>query len=230
VREFSSLKGVPAPERAQAVAEAWRIHAAPLGGEPGMHRFVWGLTWSSTGEMDPDVPDAGGGGAGAPRLPKVAPGQYKLVLNVDGTELTRMLTVAMDPRCAATQLALEQQQELGVSIYNDLRKAQVTIDEIRAATGGPSSGRRRGDPADSIQHGAEQNPATKILTGDPEAEDSMGLIEIEASLGSDLAAVRSGYNAPTSQAQAFYSQLDAALKKRLAEWAAISKSSAAPSN
>jgi hypothetical protein len=40
----------------------WRRHghATPLGGEPSMHRFVWGLRWCSTGEMDPDFPDAGG--------------------------------------------------------------------------------------------------------------------------------------------------------------------------
>jgi hypothetical protein len=194
-----------------------------------MHRFVWGLTWSSTGELDPDFPDAGGASAGAPRLPKVAPGQYKLVLTVDGTELTRTLTVAMDPRSTTTQLALEQQQELGVNIYNDFRKAQTAIDAIHAATGGGSGGGRRGSRPSSTP-GSAQNPAMKILNGDPDAEDSLGLVEIEASLVSDLAAVRSGYNAPTSQEQAFYVQLDAALKKRLAEWAAMGKNPAPASN
>ena len=215
VREFSSAKPAPPPERALAVADAWRIHAAPLSGEPGMHRFIWGLTWSSTGEMDPDFPDAGGGGAGAPRLPKVTPGQYKLVLNVDGTKLTRTLTVVMDPRCTATQLALDQQQELGVSIYNDYREAQTTIDAIRAAGGGERRGRGQPD--------AGQSAVAKILYGGSGSEDSMGLMQIEVSLASDLAAVRSGYSAPTSQDRAFYQQLHAALKKRLSEWSEIGK-------
>jgi photosystem II stability/assembly factor-like uncharacterized protein len=220
VRAFSSAKGAPPEERAPVAAAAWRIHAAPLSGEPGMHRFIWGLTWSSTGEMDPDFPDAGGGAAGAPRLPKVAPGQYKLVLDVDGAKLTRTLTVVMDPRCTATQLALDQQQELGVSIYTDLRKAQMAAESAGTGIGG---GRRR----DGTQTGATRSPYANILYGDPASPDGMGLTQIEASLASDLAAVRSGYNAPTSQAQAFYRELDTMLSKRLEQLNALTKNTPA---
>ena len=195
-----------------------------------MHRFVWGLTWSSTGEMDPEFPDAGGGGAGAPRLPKVAPGQYKLVLTADGAQMTRMLTVVMDPRCTATQAALDQQQDLGVSLYNDLQKAQTAMEEIRASSGGSGGGRRRGGQQGAPPPGTPQSPAMKIINGDPNAGDSMGLAAISAGLASDMAEVRSGYNAPTSQEQAFYQQLNTALKKRLAEWAQMAKKPAAVSN
>ena len=222
VREFSSTKGAPAAERAPAVAESWRIHAAPLSGEPGMHRFIWGLTWSSTGEMDPDFPDAGGGGAGAPRLPKVAPGQFKVVLSIDGNELTRSLTVVMDPRCTATQAALEQQEELGVNVYHDLRKAQEAIEQIRIATGGAGRGTRRSsNQSGAAQASSGSGAAAKILGGDPNAENSPGLMQIQASLSSDLAAVRSGYNAPTSQEEDLFRQMDAALNKALAEWAKL---------
>jgi hypothetical protein len=151
------------------------------------------------------------------------------VLNVDGMILTRMLTVVMDPRCTATQLALDQEQELGVRIYNDFRKAQLAIDAIRGAGGAVGAG-HRSRRTDAAQHGSDDNPATKILIGDPNSSDPKGLIEIESSLASDLAAVRSGYNAPPSQAQAFYLVLDAAFKKRLAEWAAIDKQLPAPQN
>jgi photosystem II stability/assembly factor-like uncharacterized protein len=219
VREFSSAKGVPAPERAPAVADAWKLHAAPLSANPGMHRFVWGLTWSSTGEMDSDFPDAGGGGGAAPRLPKVAPGQYKLILDVDGTKLTRILTVVIDPRSQATQLALEQQQELGLTIYNDLRKTQLAIEEIRRTTGeGASGGRRRGA---TPQTGGTQSPTQLILNGYPNSEDALGLVQLEASFAADLAAVRSGYNAPTSQARTYFTELDKQLQQSLAKWEQI---------
>jgi len=218
VREFSSAKPNPPAERAPSVAEAWRIHAAPLTGGLGMHRLVWGLTWSSTGEMDPDFPDAGGATAAAPRLPKVAPGSYKLVLNVDGADLTRTLTVVMDPRCTATQLALDQQQELGVSIYNDFRKAQVAIEEIGKITG--SGARRRSLGGQGRADSAMPAPLAHIVDGDPSAADGMSITQIESDLVSDLAAVRSGYNAPTSQERALYLQLHAVLNKRLSEWTA----------
>lgn len=221
VREFSSDKPAPSePERAPSVADVWRIHAAPLSGEPGMHRFVWNLTWSSTGEMDPSFPDAGSATVAAPRLPKVAPGQYRLVLNVDGTDLTRTLTVVMDPRCTATQLALDQQQELGVSIYNDFRKAQMALDQIRAASGMPTGQRRSAG-----QSGARPGPVTKILLGNG-TDAGMGLTQIESGLVSDMAAVRSGYNAPTSQDYAVYRQLHGALIRRLAEWSTMSQKQA----
>jgi hypothetical protein len=58
----------------------------------------------------------------------------------------------------------------------------------------------------------------------------MGLAAISAGLASDMAEVRSDYNPPTSQEQAFYQQLDTALKKRLAEWAQMAKKPAAVSN
>jgi photosystem II stability/assembly factor-like uncharacterized protein len=227
VREFSSTKPAPETERAPAVAEAWRIHAAPLSGEPGMHRFVWGLTWSSTGEMDPDFPDAGGATAAAPRLPKVAPGQYKLVLTVDGTSVARMLTVVMDPRSTATQLALDEQQELGVSIYNDLYKTEAALNEIHAMSvrarlravsrqGGTQNGRVQEDS--SAQ--AQPSELTRILNGDPKVPGSVGLTRLETELVSDLSAARSGYNAPTAQERELYLQIHGSVNKCLAEWAA----------
>jgi photosystem II stability/assembly factor-like uncharacterized protein len=213
VREFSSSKAAPTPQRAPAIAEAWRLNLEPLRTTAGMHRFVWSLTWSSSGEMDSDLPDAG---SGLLRLPRAAPGRYRIVLNVDGKELTRTLDVKMDPRSTATLLALQQQQELGVRIYGGYRKAEQAIAEIQRTLGVKGSSRQSTEQGNA----ASGDPRLRrLLDGDSKSvEDSLGLIQIEASLASDLAAVRSGYDAPTSQDEALYLQLDNALELRLAEW------------
>jgi hypothetical protein len=121
----------------------------------------------------------------------------------------------MDPRSTATKLALLQQQELGVSIYNSYRKAEQTTLEIRKALA-------NGSPAE--QDKTFRSQLQSILRGDPSStEDAMGLTQIQASLIADLTAVRSGYDAPTAQAILFYKDLDISLQRRISEWQQLKK-------
>ena len=61
-----------------------------------MHRFVWNLTWSSSGGPGVDEESEYRNPSG----PKVVPGIYTVTLTVDGRPQTQPLKVLMDPRSA----------------------------------------------------------------------------------------------------------------------------------
>src|SRR5262249_14858907 len=77
----------------------------PAGGTAGPGR-PRATTAARTEEEPPEVPSFFGGGS-----PLVKPGIYRLVLTVDGTELTQWMRIEADPAEAATIIASPGQEE-----------------------------------------------------------------------------------------------------------------------
>jgi len=101
---WSSADKAPRPEPAHMrMAPQWFEAPSHLEATPGMHRFVWNLRYASP-------PGVGSrryrGGVWAP------PGKYTVALTVDGTTLTRTLTVAPDPRVKLEPSAYREEFEL----------------------------------------------------------------------------------------------------------------------
>ena len=95
-----------------------------------MHRFVWDLTWGSSGGPGVDEESE----YRNPRGPKVVPGVYTVRLTVDGKPRTQPLEIIMDPRSPATPEILGQQLQLGQQIFADTmeaRRALAEIDSVR---------------------------------------------------------------------------------------------------
>ncbi|HKQ05164.1 MAG TPA: glycoside hydrolase [Blastocatellia bacterium] len=95
IRRYSSAdRATPVNPDTLDIPAFWRPTPEPLPASPGMHRWVWDLRPTPTGE-----PARGGGGGGfAGRAAGVLPGSYTVKLTVGGKSYTQPLRVLMDPR------------------------------------------------------------------------------------------------------------------------------------
>ena len=92
VRRYSSADAPPKPDPAKlGTAPEWFVTPSILKTTPGMHRFVWPLRYPAPAAL------ARGRGGWADGV-WAPPGDYTVVLTVDGRRLTRPLVVAPDPR------------------------------------------------------------------------------------------------------------------------------------
>lgn len=136
VRRYSSDDPSDYPTlEAAAVPIHWYRPAQKLGTEAGAHRFAWDMRFQ---------PLAGGGGRGLPiaatpydTVPTpasiwAAPGTYTVRLIVDGTVLTRSLTLKMDPRITASREDLVRHFELSKALYDSAAEIQSAAARVRA--------------------------------------------------------------------------------------------------
>ena len=224
VRHFSSKDSAPPMPTMVAIAAQWFPEPQKLETSPGMHRFLWDLSWGSSGEKsDESVAEATGEDTGVPHGPRVAPGAYQVRLTIDGRTFTQPLTVVMDPRSSATPAVLEQQQETGLHIFADTMRSRQALAEIQSVQKELEGLREKiaGNPAlsaamDQLTHSIEQ-----ILTGDPQ---TTGLQKANNHLTAALNAVESGDRAIPAQALELYQQARENMSGRLEQWNRVKKS------
>jgi photosystem II stability/assembly factor-like uncharacterized protein len=208
-----STKHVPLP-----VAERWFPKPQVLETTSGLHRFVWDLTWKSSGGPDADEE----ADYRNPRGPKVVPGAYEVRLIVDGTVLTQPLEVKMDPRSPATPEVLAEQLELSRKIFGGTREARRAMAEIASVQ--KQLAEAEGKTQDSKLKGAlteAQLEIGKILSNRASGPgQSAGLQEAYSDLASSLRVVESGDRAVPAQAMELYQESSGQVKKRIAEWSA----------
>ena len=205
------------------VAERWFPKPEVLEKTAGMHRFVWNLTWSSSGgptaDEDTDYHNPSG--------PKAVPGIYQVRLTVDGNAQNQSLNVVMDPRSPATPEVLTQQLQLGQRIFGETIEARRALAEINSVQKqladiqqklgqqklGAQSGQLRSALTDA------QSGIGKILTNkEHAAEESPGLQDAYTGLASALRVVEGGDRVVPSQAIAVYRESSQQVKARIAAW------------
>ena len=130
LRHYSSADKPTINRPLLPIAERWFPAPQTLKTSPGEHRFIWDLSSGGSGtDVEGDDIDAGS----IPPGPRVPPGSYTLRLAVDGVAMERLLKVTMDPRSAATAQVLDQQFQLGGSIYLETlasRKAMAELESV----------------------------------------------------------------------------------------------------
>jgi photosystem II stability/assembly factor-like uncharacterized protein len=221
VRRFSSEDEISGKHPPLPIAERWFPKPEVLEKTPGMHRFVWNLTWSSSGGPNVDEEAEYRNPSG----PKVVPGIYQIRLTVNGEVQKQPLRVLMDPRSAADPEALEQQLHLGRQIYAETVEARRVLAEI---------GSVQKKVTDLQQKAGEQNPALKSALGNAQAEIEKILSNQETAQGqvpglqdaftneaSALGVVEGGDRAVPSQAIALYQESSQQIKAGMAAWAAF---------
>jgi photosystem II stability/assembly factor-like uncharacterized protein len=217
VRRFSSEDKVPrhAP---LPVAERWLSKPEVLVKTPGMHRFVWNLTWGSSGgpvaDEEADIRN--------PTGPKVAPGTYQVRLTLDGHSQTRSLKVIMDPRSPATPAVLAEQFRLGKQMFEETmnaRRVMAEINSVRKRLGEALQDAAARQMEFKMQLSDAQSTLTQILTNkaDPQPR-SEGLQEAYRSIASALRVVESGDRTAPSQAIELYQAASKDLKQCMAQW------------
>lgn len=135
VRRFESDDKTPPIKAERYFAEAWTKPAAKPSPEPGAHRFVWNLRWPRPKAVEYNYSIAAVWGEDTPLTPDGAlalPGDYDVVLIVDGQESHQTLTVAPDPRIRATRAELEEAFAFYRDVEGELAKTWRTYGEIDA--------------------------------------------------------------------------------------------------
>lgn len=220
VRKFSSEDRLPR-HASLPVAERWFAKPEVLGKSSGMHRFVWNLTWGSSGgpvaDEEADIRNPSG--------PKVPPGTYQVRLTVDGHSQTQQLKVAMDPRSEATPAMLVEQFRLGRQMFEETIDARRALAEINSAQKRLSDALQKA-AAQPVEFKSElsdaQSALTQIVTNKAyPQQQTEGLQDAYRGIASALRVVESGDRSTPSQAIELYKQSSEHLKLRLTEWSAF---------
>jgi photosystem II stability/assembly factor-like uncharacterized protein len=218
VRRFSSEDRHPEKHPPLPVAERWFPKPVVLQTTPGMHRFVWNLTWSSSGGPGVDEESEYRNPSG----PKVVPGIYTVRLTVDGRPQTQSLRVVMDPRSPATPETLHQQLQLGQQIFAETMEARRALAEIASLRKQLADLEQKVGEKDSAIKSAlvsAQNELSRIVTR-PVATPgkTAGLQDAFSDMASALRVVESGDRLVPSQAIAVYTESNQGVKAAIAEW------------
>jgi photosystem II stability/assembly factor-like uncharacterized protein len=117
------------------IPEYWIRPLQSVSAKTGMHRFVWDLHHAPVPNVEPEYPMTATYRNTAPSAtsPWVAPGNYTVVLTVDGKTFTQPLTVRMDPRVQTPPKDLEEQFNLSWELYQlrlQLAPIGKTFDDI----------------------------------------------------------------------------------------------------
>jgi photosystem II stability/assembly factor-like uncharacterized protein len=219
VERFASEDHNATKHASLPVAERWFPKPEVLAKTPGMHRFVWDLTWGSLGgriaDEEAEFPN--------PSAPKVVPGTYEVRLTVDGQVQSRPLQVLMDPRSSATPEILLQQLQLGSEIFAETMEARRALAEINSVQQQISDAQRKLEEQKRELKAAlaeAQSHIAEILTrknNDPER--TAGLQDAYKDLASVLRVVEHGERAAPSQAIAVYQESSRTARVCVGEWA-----------
>jgi photosystem II stability/assembly factor-like uncharacterized protein len=219
VHRFSSEDKHPKKHSPLPIAERWFPKPEVLETTPGMHRFVWNLTWSSSGGSGVDDEESE---YRNPRGPRVVPGIYTVKLTVDGKPQTQSLKVVMDPRSPATAEILQQQLQLGQRIFSEIMEARRALAEITSLQKQLADLEQKAGDNDAAIKSALTDAQTEIskIVKKPETmpERTGGLEEAFTGLASALRVVESGDRSAPSQALAVYNESDQGVKAGIAEW------------
>jgi photosystem II stability/assembly factor-like uncharacterized protein len=218
VRRFSSEDKHPETHPPLPIAERWFPKPEVLETNPGMHRFVWDLTWGSSGGPGVDEESE----YRNPRGPKAVPGMYTVRLTVDGQPQTQPLGIFMDPRSSATAEILQQQLQLGQQIFAETLEARRILAEIDSLRKQLSELERKVSEKDSAIKSALLDAQTEIskIEGKPAASPGQptDLQDAFADMASALRVVESGDRAVPSQAMAVYDESNQRVKAAIAAW------------
>ncbi len=134
VRSYSSAEKPTPIDPMLPVPKYWVRPSRTLSAAPGMHRFLWDMHLNPIPGVRTGLPIAAvfENTAPSPTSPWVMPGQYTVILTVNGKRYTQPLTVTMDPRVKTPQSAIEQQFTLSEQLYNDASIVSQASEEVNS--------------------------------------------------------------------------------------------------
>jgi photosystem II stability/assembly factor-like uncharacterized protein len=223
VRKFSSEGAITMKHPPLPVAERWFPKPEVLEKTAGMHRFVWNLTWASSGGPDADEDSEYHNPSG----PKAVPGIYQIGLTIDGKTQSQSLKIIMDPRATASPEELAQQLQLGRQIFGETVEArralaeigsvQKQLSDIQSKLSQQHSGTQVA-PLESVLVEAQAGIGNILTSKEHSADIGAGLQDAYNALASSLRVVESGDRAVPSQAIAVYKESRQPIKARIADW------------
>jgi photosystem II stability/assembly factor-like uncharacterized protein len=101
------------------IPEYWIRPLQSVSTKAGLHRFLWDMHYTPVPEVEPEYPMSATyrNTAPKPTSPWVMPGDYTVVLTVDGKSFNQPMTVHMDPRVKASLADWQDQFDLSWQLY-----------------------------------------------------------------------------------------------------------------
>ena len=120
VRRYSSADPIPAIDPMLAIPPYWVRPPQGLSSQPGMHRFLWDMHYAPIPGLKPTYPISAIYRNTPPDFtsPWVMPGNYTVVLSVNGKTYAQPLNVRMDPRVKTPARDLAAQFKLSKQLYD----------------------------------------------------------------------------------------------------------------
>ncbi|MFZ3342563.1 MAG: glycoside hydrolase [Terriglobales bacterium] len=196
--------------------------------QPGMHRFVWDLTYPVPDLLSRDFPISAIP-HDTPLYPegaKVLPGKYTMELTADGRTYTQPLEIRMDPRVKTSPEDLRRQFDLDRKIAGALHRDHEALQQARSLRSQLKAVSAKNPPsslAESIKdldakaaaiEGTEGGYGTRFLT----TPEGRSLARLNGGLGTMLAQLDTADAAPTTQEIAMFEEVNKALDEQLAAW------------
>jgi photosystem II stability/assembly factor-like uncharacterized protein len=222
VRRFRSGPRKEEKRPPLSIAERWLPKPVVLENAAGAHRFVWDLRWSSSGGSEEIEEDEG---PGAPHGPRVVPGTYQVKLTVDSNTSAQPLQIEMDPRAQITAAELNEQLQLGLEIFDDVRRTRMVLAELESVKKrlGEVKPQLTGNSPELLAQIASLEAAiTKIQKGGKPLPGAITGLELAGTgLSAALRVVETSDRKLPSQAIELYRQADQAARTGIAAWTEV---------
>jgi photosystem II stability/assembly factor-like uncharacterized protein len=134
VRHYSSAEKAEPPDPMLNIPAYWVRPPQMLAGGAGQHRFLWDLHYPPAPGIPAEYPIAAipHNTAPQPTGPWAMPGEYTVVLTVNGKSYSQPLTVKMDPRIKTPVSGLQQQFKLSQELYAQLWTLAPAVEQAAA--------------------------------------------------------------------------------------------------
>jgi hypothetical protein len=131
IRKYSSADKPDPIDPMLNIPTYWVRPPQVLSAAAGMHRWLWDMHYPSIPGLEAEYPIAAvpHNTAPAPSGPWVMPGQYTVVLTVNGKSYSQPLAVKMDPRVKTTQTGLGEQFKQSQQLYNQLLTLAPAVEQ-----------------------------------------------------------------------------------------------------
>jgi len=207
----------------------WVRPARTLSSAPGMHRFLWDLTYPAPDVLSRDYPISAIN-HDTPLYPMgatVLPGQYKVVLTSSGCSYlsnTQTLEVKMDPRVKTSaeelRLHFELDRKIADALHHDyeaLQQVRSLRAQLKALAGGNDSTQQAAaelEAKSALIEGKEGDYSARFLS----TPEGRSLARLNNGLSTLVSALDTADAAPTSQQVAMFGELNKALEEQLSAW------------
>jgi hypothetical protein len=216
-------------EKELNVPTYWVRMPKVLSAAGGMHRFVWDLRYAPPKALQHDYPIA----AiihDTPRMPRgalVLPGRYTVKLTANGKTYTQSLIVTMDPRVKTSPAGLEQQLSASLRLAKfmeedydalmqarEIQKQVLALEQKEMPHAVVQKLREFGQQVTTIEGGG-RGGRRRGATGPP------SLSSLNGQLAQVFEVIQGSDNAPTTQALAAVTKLEARVQQQLAAWKSL---------
>jgi photosystem II stability/assembly factor-like uncharacterized protein len=223
VRRFSSLdQPEPVKPKELNVPTYWVRPARALSAAPGMHRFVWDLTYPEPDVLARDYPISAIY-HDTPRYPlgaTVLPGNYKLVLTAGRKTYSQVLNIRMDPRVKTSPEDLRLHFEFDQKIADALHRDSEAVEQVRSlraqlkTLSGQTAIAKAAAELDAKAASIEGGEGARYLS----TPEGRSLSRLNSGFSTIVTALDTADAAPTTQQVTMFEELDKALEEQLSAW------------